>query len=113
MLELSHGNSYTITYNVTNLDGTPKDLSGTQALKYELSKRDTSDPLIQYTMDSSTLNITDNINGVIVLNLTSDVLNKLSEGTHYHEIWHVNALGDPNTLMSSKLKIVNKLIKEQ
>ncbi len=112
MLELSHGNSYIITYNVTNLDGSPKDLSGTQELKYELAKRDTSDPLIQYTLTNSEIEITDAVNGVIVLKLANLVLNNLGEGTHYHELWHVNALGDPNTLMSSKLKITNKLIKE-
>lgn len=112
MLQLSQGNSYNLTYNVKNEDGTTKVLEGTLELKYELSNRKQNLPIIQYSLSDVELNITDAANGVIVVTLNNTVLNQLKEGSHYHEIWQVNAIGQATTLMAEKLGISSKLIKE-
>ena len=112
MLQLSQGNEYLLTYNVTNSDGSAKDLSGTLELKYELSARKQTAPIIQYTLTSPEVNITDAANGQVTVKLSSTALNQLKEGSHYHEIWQTNAIGQPTTLMAEKLTISSKLIKE-
>lgn len=112
MLELSQGNEYTLTYNVKNADGSAKDLSGSLQLKYELAQKKQSAPLIQFTLSDAELDITDAINGIITVNLKPIQLNQLEEGTHYHELWQVNAVGESTTLMAEKLTIYSKLIKE-
>lgn len=111
MQKLSQGNEYTIVYTVYNEDGSIKDLSGTLQLKYQLAKRKTEVPFISYTLTDPELTITDPSNGKISIHLSSDELNLLNEGIHYHEIWQVNALGQPTTLMAEKIEIFAKLIK--
>lgn len=110
MLELSKGNTYTLTYNIKNSDNSIKDLTGTTELKYKLSFRVDSDPLIEYSLLDPEINITNPANGTITVDLSSTVLNALRVGTKYHELWHVNDLGDPTTLMTEKLKLNDRLI---
>lgn len=109
MLVLSHGNKYTLTYNVKNSDGSDKDLSGTLELKYSISRKKQTPPLVEYTLPSSNLSI---IDSKVIVKIQSGTLNALPEGAYYHELWQINALGDPTTLMSEKFNISSKLIKE-
>jgi len=85
MLELSQGNLYTLTFNVKNADGSIKDLSGSADIKYQLAKRVGHEPIIQYELTDPELNITDPVQGKVVLKLTPAVLNTL-KGTYYHEL---------------------------
>ena len=113
MLELSHGNTYHITYRVKNLDGTNKNLTGTQKLVYKMARRVDSEPLIEFVLGvDDEISIIDEEEGLVLLKLVNPILNTLREGTHYHEFWHINALGDPNTLMENKVFIKQQLIKE-
>ncbi len=112
MLELSQGNEYVLTYSIKSKDGSIKDLSGSQELKYGLSKRRSTPSIFSYTLDDSELVISDAAQGKVVVTLPVESMNLLPEGQHYHEIWHLNALGQATTLMAEKLSISSKLIKE-
>lgn len=112
MQTLSQGNSYTLTVAIRNADNSIKSLVGTSELKYQLAERKHKAPIIAFDLSSPELQITDPAGGQIAVTLTSDNLNKLREGAHYHELWHVNALGQATTLMAEKLDISSKLIKE-
>lgn len=111
MLTLSHGNTYNITYNIRNLDGSIKPLDGSLAIKYKLAKRVSSTPLIEFTLSDAQLEITDSANGKLVLQLYPEHLNSLRDGIHYHELWQENAVGEKTTLMAEKLEIQERLIK--
>lgn len=110
MLTLSQGNTYTLTYNVRNADGSIKPLDGSLTLKYELAKRVDSNPLIQFTEDDPELVIVDALNGKLQVHLKPEKLNTLNDGIHYHEIWQENVIGEKTTLMAEKLKIQQRLI---
>jgi hypothetical protein len=110
MLKLCHGNTYELTYNIKNSDGSIKVLDGTTVLKYEISKRVNSAPLLQFTSADPELDITAPTSGIITIKLDNTTINTLKDGTHYHELWQVNAVGDPTTLMAEKIQIQEKLI---
>ena len=112
MQTLSHGNTYQILMNIKNSDGSVKDLSGTLELKYALALRKDTTPLVQYSLSDAELAITNASQGVVTLTLSNTVLNTLPERQYYHELWQINALGDPTTLMGESLYISEKLIKE-
>lgn len=112
MMELKQGNKYTITYSVKNKDGSIKDLTSTQSLTYALGEARHKPPLLTFDSNDSRLSITDPINGVIKLVITSASLANLKEGVYLHEVRQVNALGDPSILISEKLHISSSLIKE-
>jgi hypothetical protein len=108
-ITINQGNTYSITYSIKNTDGSSKDLSGTQELKYGLSRRRNTTELLSYTLDDSELSIA---GSDVTIKLVNSVINPLPEGSYYHEMWQVNALGDPTTIMSEKISIASKLIKE-
>jgi len=109
MQELSQGNTYHLTFRVLNKDGSEKDLSGTQELRYAISKRKNTKPLIEFSLGGSEISYS---GSDVTIKIVNPVLNSLLEGSYHHEIWQVNALGDPTTLLSEKLSITSKLIKE-
>lgn len=109
MQTISQGNTYVITYSIKNLDDSDKDLAGTLELKYGLSRRKNTAVLVGYSLTDTELNIS---GSDVTIKLDSSVINPLAEGQYYHELWQVNALGDPTTLMSEKITIASKLIKE-
>jgi hypothetical protein len=112
MLELSQGNEYVLTYSIKNQDGSVKDLSGSSELKYEMAKRKVTSPIIAYTLADAELILSDAAQGKVQLTIRKEDMNLLSEGSYYHEIWHVNAIGQASTLMAEKIIISSKLIKE-
>jgi len=107
---ISHGNSYKWTFNIKQPDGNIKDLTGTLKLKYQIAKRVQNLPIIQYTLVDPELNISDPLLGKITLDLASTTINTIPAGSYYHEIWQVNALGEPVTLLAERLNVVDKLI---
>lgn len=111
MLNLSQGNSYELQYTVKNSDGTLKDLSGSLQIRYELAKARHKQPLIAYDLTGAQIVIVDAVNGRIDIKIPSTDLNNILEGSYYHEIWQVNAVGEPTTLMSEDVSISSKLIK--
>ena len=74
-----------------------------------MSRKKQTTTLVSYDLTNQNLNIS---GSDILVTLESSTLNALTEGAYYHEIWQVNALGDPQTLMSEKINISSKLIKE-
>lgn len=109
MLQLSQGNEYSLTYTIQNEDGSSKDLTGSLELKYELSNKKQTAPLIQFTLADAELTFA---NDTVTVKLSNTLLNTLKEGSHYHEIWQTNAIGQATTLMAEKITISSKLIKE-
>jgi len=112
MLILNQGNTYTLNYTVKNSDGTVKNLTGTQELKYEMSRRVNSTPILQYVLADVEVSIVDPVNGNIQIKLSPEVLNSIKVGNYYHELWQINATGDKLTLMTSNVTIQDRLIKE-
>lgn len=112
MLVLNQGNTYTLEYAVKNADGSAKNLTGTQELKYEMSRRVNSAPVLQYVLSSAEVSIVDPVNGKVQVKLSPEVLNTIKVGKYYHELWQVNAAGDKSTLMTSDVTIQDRLIKE-
>lgn len=112
-LTVSQGNTYEITYNIKNEDNSIKDLSGTITLKFALSKRKHSAELLSYLLGTNAeLTIPAPTLGQVLLKLPSTALNLLEEGLYHYEIWQINALSQPTTLVSEEVLIVSKLIKE-
>lgn len=111
MLELRQGNKYKLVYSIKNADGSPKDLSGSLQLKYELSRAKHYPANIQLTLGSG-VEITDPVNGKVEIIIEAALLSGLREGRYYHEMWQVNALGDPTTLLQEHVQIYSSLIKE-
>jgi hypothetical protein len=109
MLTLNQGNTYSLTYNIKNSDNTDTDLLGTTELKYKLARKKQTAAVLEYVLTDAELSFTDS---AISIEITSTALNLLEEGSYYHELWHVSASGDPRTLMSEKIAISSKLIKE-
>jgi hypothetical protein len=114
MLEISQGNSYLLTFNIKNSDGSTKDMSGTQELKYKVARRKSSKTNILelvYGTDSQ-LQIIDEVGGKVTVRFEGTEFNSVPEGTYYHEMWHRDALGEPTTLVSENISVISKLIKE-
>jgi len=107
---ISHGNSYKWTFHIKQPNGDAKDLTGTLQLKYQIAKRVKNSPIVQYTLSDAELNISDPTLGKITLDLSSTTINTITAGSYYHEMWQVNALGDPITLLAERLDVVDKLI---
>lgn len=112
MLQLNQGNHYVVTFDVKNADGSDKNLTGTTALKYQLSRKSFSDALVSFELSDTELNITEPTNGVVEVILSQSVTKNLEPGSYYHEILHYDALGIPTTLMSDNLRVNGRLIKE-
>ena len=112
MLELCQGNIYKLVISVKHADGTIKSLVGTTELKYQLASRTTTTPLISFVLTDDELTIVDPINGIVHILISSEVLNTIKNGTYHHELWQVNSTGSPTTLMSERVSICSRLIKD-
>lgn len=111
LLTLSQGNTYTITYSlVDSATQEPKDLTGTSTLKFALAKNRETTVLAEFSRGDDLDILGDPTDGVITVSIGSTILNALSEGRYYFEIWHQNAELEPITLVSQKVNLVSKLI---
>lgn len=110
--EIRLGSDYEINFSLQNSDGSVKDLSGTQELKFALSKYITDPtPNITFTLDDPELNITDAANGKVTLTLTSTTLSVLeSDRVYFMELWQRNALGQAMTLQSQNIFVHDAIL---
>lgn len=109
MLTLNQGNTYSITYNIQDPNNAVLDLTGALELKYKLARKKQTKALLEYDLASTELSFSI---GAVVINIPSTAINLLEEGSYYHELWYVDSAGIPLTLMSEKLAVSSKLIKE-
>jgi len=113
VLELSQGNTYSIIINVTNPDGSIKDLTGTISMKFALAARRYATPLIELTYGTDNeLTLVNAELGQIRLVLNHTELNTLPEGRYYFEIRQVNVFNEPITLVKRDITIRETLIKQ-
>jgi hypothetical protein len=114
IMELSQGNTYNITYIVTQLGSlVPKNLADTAQLKFALAKNTNSVKLLEkeYGLSPDLTIDSPSSSGAITIVLTAAELNAIPEGRYYFEIWHKNAAGETTTLVSQLINLESKLIK--
>ena len=109
---LTIGSDYEIHFSLLNPDGSIKDLTGTQELKFAIAKYISDpEPNLLFTLDDPELTITDEVNGKVSLIVKSDTLQDLEPGRVYFiELWHRNALGQAMTLQAQSIFVNDAII---